>query len=368
MQKWNKKYLEYLKNKYTKLAKEANDLDEAIKYEETLGSLELIASSKRIYIPTKFNYADSVNSDLEVIKSYATYCPILRMFSPIMDEYTISNVKLHKMRITEDSLFKQTGCFYHNTSEELSRAYSFLSKKFNRTFNFNRSRKTTTQNGQTYDVAHTKHCFYNIYVTNTLIDYISMAHEIGHGIDILFNDDIMYDINRKCFSETSSIFLEMINNDFIGTKLNIMNESFLIKVQVLKDYLYSCDLICSKIDMYNELSSNNIYKEKEAKLFYSDLGYNNYGVKDIIHTYINDIFHYVISYLTAVELYLIYLQDKNEAFKLYSLIRDVKGLSSDGYLKYVRSIGIDPGNNINSYINYLINQDKKGEFIYAKKI
>ena len=77
-------------------------------------------------------------------------------------------------------------------------------------------------------------------------------------------------------------------------------------------------------------------------------------------------YHYGISYLTAIELYMIYLSDPQIALDLLLKIIKVKDLTSDGYLNYIKSLGIIPGSHIKEYVDLLINRGK--ELGYGKRL
>ena len=76
-------------------------------------------------------------------------------------------------------------------------------------------------------------------------------------------------------------------------------------------------------------------------------------------TYIRDYMHYIISYLTAIELYLIYQDKPDKALELLFNIITVRMNDSKSYLDYVRSLGIEPGKNFDSYIRILFEKAKE---------
>jgi hypothetical protein len=134
----------------------------------------------------------------------------------------------------------------------------------------------------------------------------------------------------------------------------LYKDSFDIAMQVLKDYLYSAQLICIKLDMYDNLTDKQLYKKRSIKRYLSnEVGLNNTGIDDIMNTYMRDYFHYIVSYLTAIELYLVYQNDKTLALDLlYKIINKTEDYSI-GYLNYVKSLGLEPGKNFGKYIDIL---------------
>ncbi len=69
--------------------------------------------------------------------------------------------------------------------------------------------------------------------------------------------------------------------------------------------------------------------------------------------------HYIVSYLTAIELYLIY-QDKPEvALDLLFKIITCKKENNKSYLDYIKVLGVEPGKNLERYIQLLFKKAKE---------
>ena len=66
--------------------------------------------------------------------------------------------------------------------------------------------------------------------------------------------------------------------------------------------------------------------------------------------------YYIISYLTAIELYIIYQSDKQLALDLLYKIINSKKEHSAGYLEYVKGSGLEPGKNFKKYLKILFDK------------
>ncbi len=135
----------------------------------------------------------------------------------------------------------------------------------------------------------------------------------------------------------------------------------------LKDYSYDADIICAKHDLQTHFKIPE-FKNKKALINYiknNNKGNNQY-IKDVLYEEVKETYHYGISYLTAIELYLIYRCDPEMALELLTKIIKAKDLNSEGYLKYVQSLGITPGKHIKEYVDILINRGK--ELGYGKRL
>ena len=68
--------------------------------------------------------------------------------------------------------------------------------------------------------------------------------------------------------------------------------------------------------------------------------------------------HYVISYLTAIELYLIYQGCPEVAIDLLYKIITAEKNSSKEYLDYIIELGLEPGKNFDTYLSLLFERAK----------
>lgn len=367
MYKWDKSYIQFLKDKYSAMAELTTSKDKKVRYEEVLGSLSMLPThSLSILHVEKTNYGEDVDKEINLLHSYGSYTPIIRDLQKYYDKTNIPIVNLSKVNISKDQLIDYCDQFYYQFNDKLVYTYSRVSSRFDKTLQFYNLKRNESNGGETYSIANTNLSFLEIGLNNTIQDFIALAHEVEHAINSFNNINIMYDIDKYCFIEADALFIEMISADFISDKLDKQLDGFYYQLVTLKDYLYSNEIICAKMDMYNELSGNHLYNKNDNITYLrNNTEYNNIFIKDIVSTKINTIFHYIISYLTAVELYLIYLEDNNKALDLYTKIRDIRGLSNTGYLNYVRSLGINPGTNFDKYIILL---KKKGKSVHDKKL
>ena len=170
----------------------------------------------------------------------------------------------------------------------------------------------------------------------------------------------MWDFEKYCFIEVDALFFELLGIDYVGKKLNLERDSFDINMQILYDYLYSSHLLATKLDMYSELTRKELANVFVVNEYLKEQkNFNVRGRSDVLKTYIREYMHYVVSYLTAVELYLIYQDNHEEALDLLFKIILQKESSSVEYLEFVRSLGIEPGKNFGRYIEILMNKAKE---------
>lgn len=369
MKRWNIEYLKELYNKYSKLAVETSDPTLSLEYENVANSVFVIIDRYDELIHNRINYDSCVErvnyrnvieNDFWILDNYGIYCPIIRNLSEYNERLCVRpNEVLSTIDTSVSKILTVSRDFYDSIGGVFNDKYKMMSRRFKDTLHISKLGAKEVNNGQTYSVYSTDITFIEIGANQTAQDYISAIHEFGHGISCSINPTGMFDFGKYCFIELDSLFFEILGLDFLDDKLKLHKDSLDIRMQVLKDYLYSAQLICIKLDMYNDLNSNQLYKKRIInKYLTNEAGLNKIGIDDVLNTHMRDYFHYIISYLTAIELYFIYQADKNIALDLLFNIISKNAQYSIDYLNYVRSLGLEPGKNFEKYIELLHDKAK----------
>ena len=367
MQRWNINYLKELYNKYYKLSLETDDPTLSLEYDNTANSIfniidrydELV--TKRIKLNgslERVNFRRVIEDDFSILDNYGIFCPYVRRLDELGECLEVRpNSELPKITVSTHKILTVSRSFYDSIGGIFASKYVEMAKRFKDTLHIRKLPQKVVTNGQTYSVCNTDITFVELGVNQTTQDYVSAIHEFGHGISCAINPMAMYDYGKYCFIELDSLFFEMVGLDFLSSNLSLEKDSFDINIQVLKDYIYSAQLICSKLDMYDSLSPDQLYEKRNVKNYlFNEIGYNKLGANDVMNTYIRDYLHYIISYLTAIELYMIYQSDKSLALDLLHKIIITKQEFPIGYLNFVKSLGLEPGNSFNDYLEILIKQ------------
>lgn len=369
MQRWNINYLKELYNKYYNLSVVTTDPTLSLEYENIANSIfniidrydELV--TKRIKLNgsvERVNFRRVIEDDFSILDNYGIFCPYVRRLDELGECLEVRpNSELPKISVSTHKILTVSRSFYDSIGGIFASKYVEMAKRFKDTLHIRKLPQKVVTNGQTYSVYNTDITFVELGVNQTSQDYVSAIHEFGHGISCAINPMAMYDYGKYCFIELDSLFFEMVGLDFLSSNLSLEKDSFDINIQVLKDYIYSAQLICSKLDMYDSLSPDQLYEKRNVKNYlFNEIGYNKLGANDVMNTYIRDYLHYIISYLTAIELYMIYQSDKSLALDLLHKIIITKQEFPIGYLNFVKSLGLDPGKSFNDYLEILFNKAK----------
>ncbi len=372
MQHWNIQYLNELYNKYYKLSVQCEDVTQALEYESTANSIlniidrydELCDEALNPDISQRrdsFRYI--IEDDFNILDNYGIYCPYIRRLNEYGEESSglriNPNSDLPVIDTSVSRILTVSDDFYKGISGVFYEKYTKMARTFGDTLHIRELTPGILTNGQTYSVYKTDIVFVELGVNKTSQDYISAIHEFGHGISCAINSTAMFDFAKYCFIEIDALFFELLGLDYINRELKLEKDGFDISMQILKDYLYSAQLICDKMDMYDVLSQKQLYKKSSVKRYLAnEVGYDEIGINDMLYTPMRDYFHYIISYLTAIELYIIYQSNQAIALDLLFKIIRYETTFSIGYLEYIKSLGLEPGKSFEVYLEMLFNKAK----------
>lgn len=369
MQRWNIEYLKQLQEQYKILIDVTEDPMQSLQYENTLNSILCVIDRYHEMVhkgrlsSTNYDvasFSDIIQSDSSHIRRYGYSCPYIRALNDYNDKFIVNPQNLSKIDTTISKVLRVSHGFYNQFDGVFSDSYLALTRNFRNTLHFQKIANGGKEFGQTHSIYKTDITFFEIGYNNTVQDYISAIHEFGHGISCSLNPNAMWDIEKYCLIEVDSLFFELLGIDYIGENLDFQQDSFNINMEILKDYLYSAQLICTKLDMYDELTYKELSNKRIVRKYLSSsAGYDKQGVTDVLTTYIRDLMHYIISYLTAIELYLIYQICPDRALDLLLKIITQEERSNKEYLDFIKNLGLEPGSHFDNYIEILMNKAKE---------
>lgn len=368
MQRWNINYLKELYDKYHILSVNAEDSTLSLEYESTANSIlgvidrynELVHKPRIQMIHMDINsYRDVIDNDKDLIMRYGYSFPCIRDFNEYNDRLDINPQNLTRINTTINKVLQVSRGFYNQFDSRFRDQYIRMSRNFRNTLHFYKLSSGVKEFGQTYSIYKTDITFFEVGYCNSAQDYISAIHEFGHGISCSLNHDAMWDAEKYCLIEVDSLFFELLGVDYIGQTLGCHQDGFNINLEVLEDYLYSAKLICTKLDMYDALTYRELRsKRKLNKYLANESNYDKKGIEDVINTQMREVMHYIVSYLTAIELYLIYQERPEVALDLLFEIINHQEKSNQKYLEYIKSLGVEPGKNFDKYLETLMTKAK----------
>lgn len=367
MKNWDIQYIKHLKAKCNILLKTASDKDK-VNIKKTLWTLNEI--EKYYYkkfnfsLPQKTNYYKILLDDLDSLKKFGYYMPIVRKANILGKKLNIKGETLARIKVSDAKLMEAADLFYQQFNGEFNLAYQKVQKGFEKRLRINKYRKVA--DGLTFSVYNTKISFLEVQREQTIQDFLTINHEIAHSIVNYINKRSIWDVEKYPFIEVESLFFETLTNYQLLENEATSTEALYLAFDIIKDYLTETKLICLKANMYNDYSFKELIDKKKIKKYLKrKCKLENLKPKTILATKITDNFHYIVSYFTAIEIFLIYRQDPQKALESLIAITKASGKTEGEYLSYVNSLGINPGENFQQYLELLKSFDKK-ENIYGK--
>ena len=375
MKSFNKNTIKQYINYYSKLE------DKIVNKQDYKHIQETIASLKDLMSCTYFNISDILphistlkeiqEEDYLFLKLFGSYCPIFRNFNNELEIIPEYDNKLSEIVLTKKQVLKLVLEFYHSLDNELA---TILDKiyKGNTYIKFNKDSYSIYSNnkmlGFTYLITNTDIVFMNIGKENNLSFLVTAIHEFAHAIAFFINCNHSTDFNKDTFSEVEGLFMEMVSYDFINSVFNKSNDTLKMSIDEYNNLLTYNRIICGKLDIYSQLNNKDLKSKKIIKNYIINHGDHllKEDVDKICYETIDTNTSYVISYLTAVELFMIYQRDRKIAVDILKDIIKLKNMSIQEYLKTIINMGITPSQNIHNYVKYLYT--KEGGEVESKRV
>ena len=311
----------------------------------------------------KFRKAESFTYDLRYLKGKIYCYPFL---AELMDNTEgLRNTTFEflntKNTYSLDTSVELTKDFFSTVNDPdiqkaFNHAFSKLEGRFRRIHHiFNAYYKA-----HTYFLEGTKDFLMDISPSNRLDDTLKIDHEFGHVIGYYLRNFKCTDANFEIFDEIESTFLELIAMDFLEKTSDFKEDVLAERIYFYKQLVEEADIMLSKFDIF--YATENILAHSELEDFtLRKLYIYMTRVLDVPRKDINDALkvpaeyslQYIISQLIALELYDIYLQDPNEAYRLYKIIISLKGNTDEEIMNKIKELGISPASHITTFTRKL---------------
>lgn len=329
MYKWDKNFINYLINYLYSLN---SDLD-AIK-----DDIEILLNINEYRI-SKDNEAilDNLFYEDEEYEDSKKYSDIIKKIS--LKYYT--NKKENEIRYkTIDSSKKDILLFTRDNIKNINKNWAAkLEPHILENYKFLDFRKNN--NNTIIFLEYLNNFYISLSKSNNITDFIYPTHEFLHILS--------YKINNKSLNSIESEFLSILGELITSHELK-------------KHFLFKNELIKSEINLFNQVSTyvtDSVYKkiaiieelpyDKKIPFLNKELGIRKRNLKGMYKTSLEYNYSFVISYFLALELFEIYIKDKEKCIYICeNLIKSNKDLEQK--LK-------------DNHINLLENDDK-----YIKKI
>lgn len=309
--KWNKLEILKIYNNLLTIAKNKNDFDKKIY--ESLKTYKYILNGynkidiKNIFLKNEFNdrsisdynflikYLNDIDKDSLIILD-----KLIKVYPLLFDYNSEFNIEYKKIKFSYDEILESCINIYKSTDNK--KIYLFLINEIinkNNVINLKKRLDKSIYGYYFYD-SYNDLSYIDFNIHNNINDLITLPHEAMH----MYYRKTLGIKHSNMFKEVESNFMEFISKHYL-------NEHNIYKKEVVKldiDYNQIITEICFKIFMANHLintlgeDGNFNYDNKcifENRCMFMGLDYNAMIIN---------------SYLSAIDLYKIYINDKEKAF------------------------------------------------------
>lgn len=178
----------------------------------------------------------------------------------------------------------------------------------------------------------------------TIKDIFTLVHEYGHAINMKKNPDSYYDPVHQNFEEIESVFLELILCDYLEKQGFDKEDIDTMKIQIIEDLTSDVENVYFKYKI-NKFMHEEQIKNIDSNFFkelYQKRNITKEELRKVYKCSFEEIIKYVISTFYSLELYDLFLHNKDLALKYYKEIISLKLCSISDYIDVMESKFIVP--------------------------
>lgn len=308
-------------------------------------------NTESLCFPQAATLREQLADDEEALQDYCDFLSDIGVFAnegrPInsIDECLVYSVG----NITPDLLFEFMKDFFHQFDNEFGRVFeSIYSERYNN-LQFSDLRSIT------YHIPTFKYSYINITKNDTLEDFLNSIHEYTHAIvdRICYRDQW----NSYPFSELVSLFMELIAADYMIEIYEDVEEDLnILQINSCKSLVVYAEHISIERDYFCACDERDEWK-KVVSGIQSLSGKSKNYIKKLLNKSAREKLCYTVPYLTAIELYYIYKQDKKACIELLKYLMLLE--KDNGYNEELKGIGITLNKHSGKWVNSLINTKKR---------
>lgn len=347
-----------------RLRKQA-DGESLAKIDETISILESLFYEDEIYTVLKeeclFNRISGELGRLEDISDF------LDVIMPLSSDegFDWDTRYISTPKLTDEELFSLVHDFYRDSTDaELFKIFRGMFKKRNRLVHLSRLQEIEPISESIFlPYYHKVHI--RMKRKRTINDILELSHEYGHLVQYLMNYDKAFFESNYMFTEIVSLFFELLNADYLKHFEEFRSASIQSQTRTYNSMLEDSDLLLIEtgiLSLWVELIDKGVPKvnetlERELNNYVKD--YKKITLGELLDMNLPLEFIYVLGYIIAIELFMIYSKDRDRGlYLLKKLIAIDISLPKKEYFKAILELGIQPCESLEDYKSHIINPKK----------
>jgi len=296
-------------------------------------------------------YDDTPNNQVKLLEGYDIVkeslgdIPFLwedfKEFNEITQEPLIFIPELKKASLSQKDILDLTHDFYKSLNRFF---FGNFMKNFSRRYDHIAFHKYsfTPFKGETVALTSTKEAYINITRNFTLDDVITTIHEYSHATSASINYRHLY-YPKNLYSEIDTIFMELIGADYLEDIFG-NGQALLNRTMEHGRYAVFSDSLTAQIQLieYEKTQNRKFTNNKSLKQAASIFDILPNEIENILTRPNTQDSMYLTSYLFALELYNLYLEDKEKALYYLKKIIFLDCQSEEQYYCNIKRFGFIP--------------------------
>ncbi len=289
---------------------------------------------------------EQLQDDLEYHNFFKPFYPFVESFiftGRAVDELN-SSMKYKSVLLSDEQVMADVMEFYGhqgslfqsqilNYSEEAEDHLKFI-------------KDTVETDGETLFLKSIGEAFVFVPNYSSITKFTVLIHELQHVIDFYINPSFS---EEYVIRETIAMFMEMIAADYIAKKYNLYSEGFKRQQYLHAVVKYQAHNLLYKTDVLDIAEEHEKLSEKDMITVLNKEGFSQNDLNFYFEQGIVSEISYQISYLVAIELYMIYYRDKDLSLKICEDI--IMNGTSENIFELLDKYGIKLNSNVVNYEN-----------------
>ncbi len=332
------------------------DVEEVDKINDTVEILESLIFDEG-FSEVEANFGGIINYERDWLSSIEPYSSIYRLLAN--REYmklSYKNVPLKKY--SDKELLEIVGDFYGSVLDsELYRKFRAMYKKSNK-YVYMGELGEMEDDGDAIFLPYFNEVFIRVKRHNTMTDLGSLTHEYGHGIQYLTNFSRQLYNEKFMFSEIVSSFFEILIKDYLKANREFKNAAVANDIFYYNRRNLRARRVLEMIRLFHKWSEIDVFEEKGAKKKMNrDIASSQIfiprelqNIDDLLDANIPIYAPYIFAYVIAIEIFLIYSEDKKRGLELLKRIMEIElDLPNEVYYQKLMSMGFGKEESLEEY-------------------
>lgn len=327
------------------LKKELQNENDLQKQEQLCKYISYVTQMLHSIIDEEMEFEEETNEKYyrnlkEDFHYYEIYYQIVKEFKRKLRNVDFTFEQTEQFSMTKDDELELVNEFYKTIGQDY---YKLFKKEFD--LRYKNLRFDSGETGGMFYIPKIDHSYIRAIDScgNVEPNHLNvLIHEYAHAISAKINPE-RYINSGVLLLEIESQFFELVSSDFFSQQLN--SKSFYTEdINMLDSYFITAQSIIDSKRIIKEYDNLSFLSDEEFEVAIPhleipfDIKFRNFNITEG--------YRYLISYIIAVELYMIYIKDKDKALDKLRRIISTKITDSE-YLTIINEV--TPNQNINLY-------------------